>query len=85
MRSTAGLSIEPGLPFHTVVGWRDPKLPLAQSSDGVVPYASAHLDGAQSEKAIVSGHSVQETPQAILELRRILRIDLAEYQRRGWR
>ncbi|WP_363798837.1 alpha/beta fold hydrolase [Lysobacter firmicutimachus] len=85
MRSTAGLSLEPGLPFHTVVGWRDPTVPLAQSSDGVVPYASAHLDGAQSEKAIVSGHSVQETPQAILELRRILRIDLAEYRRRGGR
>lgn len=85
MRSTAGLTLEAGLPYHTVVGWRDPKLPLAQSSDGVVPYASAHLEGAQSEKAIVSGHSVQETPQAIQELRRILRIDLAEHRRRNGR
>ncbi len=82
MRSTAGLSIEPGLPYHTIVGQRDARLPLAESSDGVVPYRSAHLDGALSEKAIVSGHSVQETPQAILELRRILRLDMAEYERK---
>jgi len=39
-----------------------------------VPYASAHLDGAQSEKVIPSWHSVQESPQAILEIRRILRL-----------
>ena len=57
--------------------WRageTPDLPLAESSDGVVPYASAHLDGALSEKVIPSWHSVQESPQAILEIRRILRL-----------
>lgn len=85
MRSTENLPIEPGLPYHTIVGQRDPKLPLLQSSDGAVPYRSAHLDGAVSEKAIPSGHSVQETPQAILELRRILRIDMAEYAKRAQR
>ncbi|MCY7313296.1 MAG: hypothetical protein LH491_06625 [Pseudoxanthomonas sp.] len=37
--------------------------------------AFAHLQGAVSEKAIPSGHSVQETPGAIMELRRILRLD----------
>ena len=37
-----------------------------------MPYASAHLDGAVSEKVIASWHSVQETPEAILEIRRIL-------------
>ena len=75
MRVTAGVPMEPGLPFHTIVGRKDPAVPLAQSSDGYVPYASAHLDGALSEAAIHSGHSVQETPQAIIELRRILRED----------
>lgn len=82
MRSTENLPIESGLPYHTIVGQRDLKLPLLQSSDGAVPYRSAHLDGALSEKVIPSGHSVQETPQAILELRRILRIDMAEYAKR---
>lgn len=85
MRSTEDLPIEAGLPYHTIVGQRDAKLPLLQSSDGAVPYSSAHLDGALSEKVIVSGHSVQETPQAILELRRILRIDMAQYAQRGQR
>ena len=77
LRSTADLPIEAGLPFHTIVGQRDPAVPLQQSNDGYVPYTSAHLDGAVSEKVIVSGHSVQETPAAIIELRRILRVDMA--------
>lgn len=77
MRSTADLPIEAGLPYHSIIGWHDPSVPLAQSSDGLVPYASSHLDGALSEKAIPSGHSVQETPGAIVELRRILRLEIA--------
>ncbi len=77
MRGTADLPIEAGLPYHSIVGWHDPSLSLAQSSDGLVPYASSHLDGARSEKAIPSGHSVQETPAAILELRRILHLHMA--------
>jgi pimeloyl-ACP methyl ester carboxylesterase len=77
MRSTADLPIEAGLPYHSIVGWKDLSVPLAQSSDGLVPYASSHLEGALSEKAIPSGHSVQETPGAILELRRILRLEIA--------
>ena len=81
MCSTADLPIEAGLPYHSIIGWHDPALPLAQSSDGLVPYASSHLDGALSEKAIPSGHSVQETPAAILELRRILREDMAADRR----
>lgn len=41
-------------------------------SDGIVPYTSAHLDGAASETVINGGHSIQENPQTILTLRRIL-------------
>lgn len=77
MHATADLPVAPGVPYHTIVGVRDSSVPLAQSSDGAVPYASAHMPGAVSEKAISpSGHSVQETPGAILELRRILRLDM---------
>lgn len=78
MRSTADLPIQAGLPFHTIVGWRDTSVPLELSWDGAVPFSSAHLPGAVSEKAIPSGHSVQETPAAIMELRRILRQDMQE-------
>lgn len=41
-------------------------------SDGIVPYTSAHLDGATSETIINGGHSIQSNPQTILTLRRIL-------------
>ncbi len=51
-----------------------------QITDGIVPYSSAHLDGAVSEKIIKGGHSIQETPEALLELRRILRLHLQQHQ-----
>jgi hypothetical protein len=75
--ATENLPISPRVRYHTIVGVYKPNGPLATSSDGVVPYASAHLAGADSELAIPSWHSVQETPAAILELRRILRLQVA--------
>lgn len=73
LRATAKLSIAPVVRYHSIIARRSAEGPLEQADDGFVPYTSAHLDGAASEKVIVSGHSVQETPQAILEIRRILR------------
>ncbi len=78
LRATSKLPIAPGIGYHSIIARRDPDGPLATSTDGLVPYASAHLAGAASEKIIVSGHSVQETPQAILEIRRILREHAAD-------
>ncbi|WP_201565658.1 triacylglycerol lipase [Psychrobacter sp. CMS30] len=49
-----------------------------QLSDGIVPYTSAHLDGAASETVINGGHSIQENPQTILTLRRILHQQLQQ-------
>jgi len=43
-----------------------------------VPYTSAHLDGAASETVINGGHSIQENPQTILTLRRILHQQLQQ-------
>jgi pimeloyl-ACP methyl ester carboxylesterase len=74
VRLVADLPISPKVRYYSIMGNDTPDLPLAESSDGVVPYASAHLDGALSEKVIPSWHSVQESPQAILEIRRILRL-----------
>jgi hypothetical protein len=37
-----------------------------------VAYSSAHLEGMASELVVTSGHSVQQTPKAIEEVRRIL-------------
>ncbi len=65
-----------GLPYHSIIGNDKGNVPKSEMSDGIVSYSSAHLDGAVSEKIIEGGHSIQETPQAILELRRILRLHL---------
>ncbi|MGP3790561.1 esterase/lipase family protein [Pseudomonas sp. B392_1p] len=78
VRAAAGLPISPDVRYHSIIGNYTPELPLADSIDGVVPYASAHLAGAQSEKVIASWHSVQEAPEAIVEIRRILHQHLDE-------
>jgi pimeloyl-ACP methyl ester carboxylesterase len=78
IQAAADLPISPRVHYHSIIGERRPEVPLALSNDGVVPYWSSHLDGATSEKVVHSGHSVQETPQAVIELKRILREDLQE-------
>ncbi|HEX4916266.1 MAG TPA: alpha/beta hydrolase [Limnobacter sp.] len=77
VRQSAKLPISPRVTYHSIMGNNTPELPLAASSDGVVPYASAYLDGAASELVVPSWHSVQETPEAIVEIRRILREHLS--------
>ncbi|MEG2629702.1 MAG: alpha/beta hydrolase [Comamonas sp.] len=72
VRLASNLPLAPQLRYHSIIGDAEPALPLVESSDGIVPYASAHLPGAASELVIESGHSVQEHPQAIIEIRRIL-------------
>jgi pimeloyl-ACP methyl ester carboxylesterase len=82
----ARMPISPSVRYHSIVANDTPDLPLEESDDGLVPYRSAHLDGAASEKIILYSHSVQETPEAILELRRILRLQLgAETQKKAIR
>lgn len=72
VRLAANLPISDKVPFHSIMGNDTPELSLQLSSDGVVPYSSSHLDGAQSEKVIKSWHSVQDKPEASVEVRRIL-------------
>ncbi|MEZ5304747.1 MAG: alpha/beta fold hydrolase [Verrucomicrobiales bacterium] len=65
-----------GVPFHSIIGDRgkggNPDQTKPLSSDGVVPYWSSHLDGAQSELVVPSGHGAHQHPAAIAEVRRIL-------------
>jgi pimeloyl-ACP methyl ester carboxylesterase len=74
IKASSTLPISSNVHYHTIVGVYKLKGPLNDSDDGVVPYASAHLDGADSELAVPAWHNVQDTPQAIMELRRILRL-----------
>ena len=64
------------VPFHTIEGDRG-RGDAPHSSDGVVPYWSSHLDGAQSELIVPSDHRAQRNPQAIREVERILKLNLA--------
>jgi pimeloyl-ACP methyl ester carboxylesterase len=72
LQALADLPIE--VPFHSIIGQHNPG-PIESSSDGVVAYASAHLDGAASELAVRSGHGVCENPEAQREVIRILRLE----------
>jgi pimeloyl-ACP methyl ester carboxylesterase len=64
------------VPYNSIIGNRGRPGPLADSSDGVVPYWSSHLDGAQSECIVPGPHGSCELPQTIAELDRILRLHL---------
>ena len=70
------LPITPGIPYHSIIGDRG-RGDTPNSSDGVVPYWSSHLKGAQSELIVNSDHGAQYNPQAITEVKRILRVNLS--------
>ena len=70
-----------GIVFHSIMGNITDSTDPDVITDGIVPYRSAHLDGAASEQIFKGGHSIQETPEAVLELRRILRQHLVELGR----
>jgi hypothetical protein len=61
--------------FHSVIGDRG-KGNTPDSSDGIVPYPSSHITPVASELIVPSGHSVQNNPQAVAELKRILQLHL---------
>lgn len=76
IQAAASFPISPKVRYHSIVARVDPTQPLAESDDGIVPYTSSHLPGAESEKIITSSHSVQQNANAILEIQRILREDI---------
>lgn len=59
------------IPYHTIIGDRG-RGDSPNSSDGVVPYWSSHLETAVSEKIVPSNHGANENPEGIEEMRRIL-------------
>jgi hypothetical protein len=78
LHALADLPIE--VPFHSIIGQNHAGA-VETSSDGVVPYASSHLDGASSEIVVRSGHSVCEKPDAQREVIRILHLELNREKR----
>jgi pimeloyl-ACP methyl ester carboxylesterase len=72
VKSTSTLPMEKGIPYHSIIGDRG-RGDTPNSSDGVVPYWSSHLEGARSEKIVPSGHGANQNPEAIAEVIRILK------------
>jgi pimeloyl-ACP methyl ester carboxylesterase len=66
------IPMTPGVPYDTIIGDRG-RGDSPNSSDGIVPYWSSHMDGAQTEHIVPSGHSAHQDPRAIDDVLRILK------------
>jgi hypothetical protein len=67
------IPVAPSVTVHSIIAVEGDG-PVDKGDDGVVEYASAHIEPVESELVVQSGHSVQGNPHAIEEVRRILRL-----------
>ena len=72
IKTFASIPLSPGIQAHSIIAVANPDDPKEEWDDGVVTYQSAHVEGVQSELVVHSGHSAQDNPEAIEEIRRIL-------------
>lgn len=79
VKYSINLPLRKGLKVHSIVGnLKGHELTDPECSDGVVPYSSAHLGLTETELVVPYGHSAHEHPQAIDEIRRIMKLHLKE-------
>ncbi len=71
LRTLASLPIAEGVQVNSIIPVKG-EGPPEKGDDGVVRYASAHIEPVESELVVRSGHSSQSTPHTIEEVRRIL-------------
>ncbi|QPK64217.1 alpha/beta hydrolase [Methylomonas sp. LL1] len=71
LKALASIPVSPLVRAHSIIAVEGDG-PVEEGDDGVVAYKSAHIDEAVSEKIIRWGHSCQDQPEAIEEIRRIL-------------
>ncbi len=64
---------KPGVQYHSIIGDRG-KGDTPDSSDGVVEYWSSHVDGAESELIVPTGHTTYTHENAVADMKRILRL-----------
>jgi hypothetical protein len=72
IKTLSPIPIAPGVDAHSIIAVKNPDAPKEKWNDGVVEYKSAHIDGVASELIVHSGHSTQDEPATIEEVRRIL-------------
>ena len=61
--------------MHSIIAQKNPEQALEESSDGVVPYRSAHLEETATEKVVPGANhqNVVDDPRCVQEILRILR------------
>jgi hypothetical protein len=74
------LPIADHIPYHSIIGDRG-RGDTPNSSDGVVPYWSSHLEGAQSERIVPSDHGAHQNKEGIDEVHRILLLNLTQQEK----
>ncbi len=71
LKGLEALPLAPGVTGHSIIPVK-PGMEIADGNDGVVTYRSAHIEGVESEFIVRAGHSCQDHPLVIEEVRRIL-------------
>jgi pimeloyl-ACP methyl ester carboxylesterase len=79
MLTLADIPVAPGIKCNSIIAIQGDDQP-PKGSDGVVEYTSAHVDYAESEFIVRSGHSCQDNPLTIEEVRRILLENLENHK-----
>ena len=74
LRILADLPFAHPVQAHSIIANRDRPGPVGDSSDGVVPYRSSHLEGVASELIVPANHWAYRHPAAIAEIKRILNL-----------
>ena len=74
LRILADLPFAHPVSAHSIIGNRGREGPLEQSSDGIVPYTSSHLEQAASELIVPAHHGAFRHPQAVAEIKRVLKL-----------
>jgi pimeloyl-ACP methyl ester carboxylesterase len=71
LQTLASIPIAPGVVANSVIAVKGDG-PVEDGEDGFVAYRSAHIEGVESEAVVRSSHSLQDNPETVEEVRRIL-------------
>ena len=58
----------------SIIGNQGKRGPIEKSSDGIVPYWSSHIDRAESELIVPSGHYAMNHEKTVAEVKRVLKL-----------
>ena len=79
IKLSSKIPISKNVKYHSIIG-NNEKAGIPGGTDGIVDYSSSHLDGAESELIVHSGHSAHKKSLAIQEIKRILLKHLKDHE-----